>query len=362
MTRNFSARRGLTLRAVVRLLGMCVVVGVLGSTSGWAHDLGVDVTGNTTRTTGTNPRVGSVSVGVSGAFDFNDAWSLTGLLLYTRDFATRTSESSSPGSNVWLLNLGAMWIPSDHLMTMLAVVGSPPSLQSNATTVTTRLGQNVDVTVTSRNWSLGAVWNGGWASNGDSNLEHAVDVSASYNHFQVFQQLVVPGTVRGTLLTNACESGVRLDACALVNGVTTPLNQGRFTVGYTATLVHDTDVGLEAGYYLYDVDPSTVGYWSLVAFNDAELGSGVPVLPLQLTVRPSFVHRFLEGKVSLKVSYQLGVYTRGQGALHIGSARVSIKMGKHWRLGFTVTGQADVSGGQLKNSGGQGLVGLTYVW
>ena len=39
----------------------------------------------------------------------------------TRDLATRSAESSSPGSNVFLLNLGAMWLPTESLMTMLSV-------------------------------------------------------------------------------------------------------------------------------------------------------------------------------------------------------------------------------------------------
>ena len=96
-----------------------------------AHDVSVDVSANGTAPSPDNPRTGSLGFGLSGSYDFNDAWSLMGLAVFTRDFATRTPEASSPGSNVLLFSLGAMWIPSDHLMTMLTVSASPQVDQAN---------------------------------------------------------------------------------------------------------------------------------------------------------------------------------------------------------------------------------------
>jgi hypothetical protein len=336
---------------------VCVVVGL----SAPAHDLGVDVGGTFTRQSGNNPRAGSLSVGVNGAYDFNDAWSLAGFLVYTRDLATRTAESQSPGSNVFLLNLGVMWLPNDHLMTMLSGTFSPPSVQQNATTVTGRDGAMVDVLVTSRNWSAGAVWNGLWTSGGFSKFEHTIEAGAALNRFNVFQQLTVPDSVRARLLVAACSLGAEVEVCRLLAGVTSPLTQARFSLGYTATLFDDTDVGVDAAYFLYDQPPSSVGYYSLVAFNQTELGNGVPVLPLQLTARGTVSHKFGK-KVTVRLSYQFGLYTEGLGVLHVVAARVSWKVTKHWRLTFSVTGQSDVSGGVAQNGGSQALVGLTYLW
>jgi len=325
-----------------------------------AHDLGVDVSGTFTRSSSTNPRVGSLGVGASGAYDFNDAWSLTGLVLYTRDLATRTAESSSPGSNVFLLNLGVMWLPTESLMTMLSVVGSPPSQQENATTITTRTGNAFDVVVTSRNWSVGATWNGLWSSNGLSNFEHTVELGAGFNRFNTYQQLTTPNSARIEVLRAACQTGLSADLCRLVLGVTTPLLQGRFNVGYTATLFRKTDMGIDAAYFLYDRPPSSVGYFSLLAFNQTELGNGVPISPLLLTVRGHASHQF--GPVTVRLSYQFGLYTESLGALHVVTARVTVKVNEHWRLGFTLTGQGDVTLGVVNNLGGQGLAGVTYVF
>jgi hypothetical protein len=335
---------------------MWVVVGL----SAPAHDLGVDLNGTFTRQSGNNPRAGSLGIGVTGAYDFNDAWSVTGMLLYTRDLATRTAESSSPGSNVFLLNVGAMWIPNDHFMFMLAAMGSPPSLQQNATTVTTRDGTPVDTVVTSRNWSLGGVFNALWSSGGFSNFEHAVDASASVNRFNVFQQLTIPSSLRSRLLMASCNLGLDAEICPLLAGVTSPLWQARFSLGYTATLFDTTDVGVEGAYFVYDVPPSSVGYYALVAFGQTELGNGVPVLPLQLTVKGHASHRF--GPVTVRLSYQWGLYTEGLGALHVLGVRVSWKVTKHWRLGLSVTGQGDVQGGRFSNGGSQAILGATYVW
>ena len=81
---------------------------VLLATPCLAHDLSVDVSGTLTTTSADNPRAGAVALGLSGSVDLNDAWSLTGLAVLTRDLATRTPESVSPGSNVLLFSLGAM--------------------------------------------------------------------------------------------------------------------------------------------------------------------------------------------------------------------------------------------------------------
>lgn len=326
-----------------------------------ASDVGVDVSGTLTTSSSDNPRAGAASVGLSGAWDLNDAWSLTGFALYTRDFATRTQDTSSSGSNVWLLNLGAMWLPSEHLMTLLSVVGSPPTQQRNATSVTLTNTRTADVVIDSSAWSLGALWNGLWASNGFSNLEHTIDVSAGVNRFSVFQQGEVPNTPAGRLLRVYCNNGgAGTQVCGLVKGTDTALWQGRLGVGYAATLFVNTELGVDGTYYLYDKSPSSVGYFSLLSVGRTDLGSGVPVLPLQLLVRPHVLQRV--GPVTLKLTYQLGLYTEGLGVLHALSLRASWKVTKHWRLSATVTGQLDVSDGAVLNPGGQALLGLTYVW
>ena len=337
------------------------MVVLLGAGLAQAHDVSVDVSGTLTTSSTDNPRAGAASVGLAGAWDLTDAWSLNGLAVYTRDFATRTQDTSGSGSNVWLLNLGVMWLPTDHLMMNLAVLGSPPAQQKNATTVELGNRGSADVVIDSRSWSLGALWNGLWASNGFSDLEHTVDVTLGVNRFDVFQQGEVPNTARGRLLLNFCSNrGQNTQVCALVRGTSTPLWQGRVGAGYSATLFGRTDVGVDGTWFLYDRAPSAVGYFSLLAVGRTDLGAGVPVSPLQLQVRPHVSQRI--GPVTLKLTYQFGLYTEALGALHAVTLRANWKVTKTWRLSLTITGQLDVSEGLVLNPGGQALLGVAYVW
>lgn len=324
-----------------------------------AHDLSVDVAATGTAPSEDNPRTGSLGMSAAGSYDLNDAWSLTGMAVYTRDFATRTSDSYSPGSNVFLFSAGVMWLPTDSLMTMLTLSLSPPVEQSNATTVTGPLGRETGVVINSRTSSFGAMWNGLWSSAGLSNLEHTLDVSLGFNRYSVIQRLFVPNSIASNTLRDACEANPMIALCPLFRGIATPLWQGRFGAGYTATIALRTEVGLDGTLFLYDQPPADVGYFSLVSFG-RDLGMGVPVLPLQLSLRPHVSHRF--GPVLVKLTYHYGLYTEGLGALHALTARVSWKINQRWKLSLSVTGQTDVADGVAGNRGGQALLGALYMW
>lgn len=192
-----------------------------------------------------------------------------------------------------------------------------------------------------------------------SSLEHTVDVTLGFNRYSVIQKLAIPDTVGGNLLRQACAEDRPIEICPLVRGVASPLWQGRFGAGYTATILSRTDVGLDLTYFLYDKPPSEAGYFSLVSVG-RELGSGVPVLPLQLSARPHVAHRF--GPVTVKLGYQYGLYTESLGALHAVTAKASWKVDRHWRLSLSLTGQLDLAEGVASNRGGQALLGVLYAW
>lgn len=338
-----------------------------------AHDVSVDVSGTLTTTSSDNPRAGAASLGLSGSWDVSDAWSLLGTFVYTRDFPTRSGGESpddpstfSPGSNVFLISAGVMWLASDHLMTMLVVNGSPVSLQPSATTrrfddPVTGEPRVVSLVVNGRNSSLGGAWTGSWASNGDGAWESTVDLGVSVNRFDTFQRLVVPDTPRGRQLRQACLSRAELAVCQLVNGASTPLVQARLSAAYLGTLHADTDFALEGAYFLYDQDPLDVGFFPVVtAGRGDELGSGVPVNPLRLSVRPSVAHRF--SRVTLKGSYQLGVYAGGLGLNHLATLRTTWKVTPAWRVTLTVSAQVDSGSTGLTNPGGTALLGAMFVF
>jgi hypothetical protein len=102
-----------------------------------------------------------------------------------------------------------------------------------------------------------------------------------------------------------------------------------------------------------------VGVVSLVSLG-REVGSGVPVLPLQLLVKPHVSHRF--GPVTVKLTYQYGLYTESLGSLHAGTVKVGWKVDKRWRLSASLTGQFDFAGGVASNRGGQALFSVLYAW
>jgi hypothetical protein len=333
----------------------------------WAHDVSVDVTGSLTTASQNNPRAGSFGAMASAGWDVKDSLTLFTSLGYTRDLPTRAGSTGTSGSDVVLASLGVMWLPTDHLMTMFSVTGSPPSLVRSATTVDlSQVFPNAprfDVVVNSRTWTLGGLWTGTWMETpGDGPWQSAVDVLVGATWYDVYQRLELPASPVGDFVRQRCAANTsQTGACALVNGASTPLLQVKLGGGYVGTLFDDTDFGLEVLGYLYDRNPSNVGYFSAVNVGRGlELGNGVPVLPLAVSVRPSVLHRF--SRVSLKLSYQFGLYAAGQGANHIATLRSNFKLSAHWRLTVTVTGQVDRSAGGWSNSGGTALVGATVLF
>jgi hypothetical protein len=332
------------------------------STASWGHDASADVATSLTTTSSDNPRTGSVSAALTGSYDFNDAWNLGASLLYTRDLATKTPTTSSAGSNVFLLGLSAAWMPSAHWIFLLNGAFSPPTEQRSATTVTSVTGTMADVIINSRTWSLGGLLTGGWSTAGDSAFESSVDVLAGVNEFNVFQQAELGNTPVARALRATCETaaGRRTQVCALVNGTATPLLQGRLGLGYVATLFGHFDVGLEGSYYLYDRDPDEVGYFAPVLLGRTSLGSGVPVLPMRFSLKPSLVYRF--SKVTLRANYVFGQYTSA-GTNHAVTVKVTWKVTHAWRLSLAVTGQVDLgTNGNLENPGGNAVLGVLLVF
>jgi hypothetical protein len=337
--------------------GLALLVTVLACPAA-AHDASIDVGTLITTSSSNNPRTGSFTVNAAGTWDVSEKVGLFGSFQFTRDLATRTADSASPGSDVFLLGLGAAWAPGERWLTMLSLTGSPPSTQLSATTVTTAAGATADVVVSSRAWTLGGLLLVSWASGGEGAVAPTFDGLAGVTRFEVFQRLRLGTDARSQALRATCEAGVgrRTRLCALVSGVSSPLTQVKLGAGATLTLLGDTDAGLEFAYYLYDRDPSEVGYFSLVSLGRLEVGAGVPVLPLQLSLRPSLTHRF--GRLFiLRVAYQFGLYPSGDGSNHAVTAKLTWRVTRDWRLWLSGTGQLDATRGVVTNPGGNLLLG-----
>lgn len=321
-----------------------------------AHDVGVDVSGAVTTSSDVNPRSGGAGVSVTGAWDVSDSFSVFGLAGWLHDMPTRTGTTSSDGGDVFRFSLGAQWLPRPQWMVMLAVSGSPPSQQTNTTTRRV-FDRDVDAIIDSNSYSFGAQLYGGWMSDWGGDFESMVDVGAGFNRYDIFQKLRLQD---GEFVRRLC--GRRdFEVCQLVDGVSTPLWQGRFSASYTATLLRNTDLGAEVTAFVYDRDPADVGYFSVVQAGRSDLGSGVPVLPLVFSVRPSVSHRF--SRLTLRVSYQYGLYASALGAMHAATVKTTLKLGTDWRLWLSVTGQLDVDlAPTIVSLGGAAVLGVLRVF
>lgn len=323
-----------------------------------AHDVAVDLNGALTTSSNSNPRLGSLGANAAFTYDFTDAVSAWLGVSYFRDLPTRTAETSSPGSNVFLLNAGALFLPTEHwtLLTLLSV--SPPSPQLSATSVfVPRLNRSADVVIRSTTNTQALTVLGGYATNGESAWEHAVDATVGVMRFGSLQALDERTPSFATLST-LCAAAERLAFCPILRGVQSDLWQVKLGGGYTATLGERFDAALEVLGYLYSKDPTSVGYFALVIAGrqGPELGTGVPVAPYAVTVRPSVAYRF--EKVTLRGSYQAGAYVQGLGVNHQVTLRLSVKVHEQVKLLGSLTGQVDGVGQALESWGASASLGV----
>lgn len=345
-----------------RVRALAVGLTVFWAAGAAAHDLGLDLTLNGTGASTNNPRTGSAGLVLSGSYDFTDSW--TGFLtaMYVRDFATRSADSYSPGSNIFLFSGGVMFLATGHLMFMATVTGSPPTVQRNATTLAFN-DTMVNLVVRGTNASLGGSLLGSYATNGFSNWEHTVDLAVGVNHFESQQVAELGEGPLARVVRAVCARDPTRGYCPLVPGVREPLTQVRLSGTYTATLFTKTDVGLDVSGFLYDsADPFSVGSFSAVVLGrqGPDVGLGLPIAPWRLTVRPFAFFR--AGKFSVRLAYQFGLYTSDAGVNHLVSVKFAWKISSSLRVTLTALGQTDVDRGAVVNRGGTLTGGVLYIF
>jgi len=344
-----------------------LALALLAATGARAHDVYMDVGLHAARVgskaepacgladpvTECNPRNGNFTTSVSGTVDFSESVSAWAGFAYTRDFATATREAKTDGSNVYLLSAGVAWLVTDHWTTMLNGTFAPAVVMRSATTVSFE-DRTADVVVRSVDRSFGLTALASYMSAGLSSFEWALDASVGATRFDTSQSAEVPGTVRGLALRTFCEQHPFARACALVTGAQTSVWQVRLGATFIATLVEHADLGLDAAWFVYDKDPTSIGFFTVAALGQsADLGNGVPVAPYLATAKPSFTWRW--ERVTLKVSYQFGVYAGALGVNHLVALKGTLHATKKVHLSLTLLGQSDGGG---RNVGVAGVLGL----
>lgn len=324
----------------------------LVATGARASSVSNELSSNSTQATETNPRAGNVADALNATFDLSDNWALNAGASLTAEGQTPALQSGAFGSSgnaVTSFSLGIDWQPSDAWTTGLSVDLSPESTQSTGTQVQiTTAGTAADALLRSKSSSFEAGLDVSYDTSGESNLEWSFGGGVSTTHLSTDQQITRVRATNGTAsspteIRNYCTSHPKkcsrsvLAALRAQTGVT--LDSQKLNAALTAILAKNTDLTLSGDYYIYDQDPTQVGYYSVARVG--RVGNGLNIAPLQFSVRPEVTHRF--GDFSAKVWVQAGQYVSGAGQSTAGlGLRLQYKFTKAFKLWATASGQRDV--------------------
>jgi hypothetical protein len=333
-----------------------------------------EVVGNSTQSSPSNPRVGSLGNSLRLSLDLSPRWALTAgaMLSFEGDASGTKTEFGSSSSTVSQFSLGGDFHPGDNWSFGLILGGSPESTLYAGTSFTgpNSRGANVPVhaLVESQTSQLSATVDVAYDTAGESNLEWSFGGAVTFTHLNTNQRVTEARFFNdATVLSPAqvqaicARNGVRC-----VQGLSTALEETpdnldseHLSGNATATIQRDTDVTLTADWYHYQQNPAEIGFFSLVEAGHA--GLGVPIAPLHYLVKPEVQHRF--GDFSLRLWVQAGRYAQGTGQTTAGlGARAQYKLNRSWRIWLTATGENDVDeAGQSTRSGGL-AVGAGYRW
>jgi len=143
-----------------------------------------------------------------------------------------------------------------------------------------------------------------------------------------------------------------------LNGAPVNFDFERFSAGATATLFLDTDLTVLGDAYVYNQDPTEVGFAG-VAFLGRDMG--LPIAPLRYVVRPEVGHRF--GDLTAKLWAQVGEYVPGTGGSTTAlGGRVQYRFSSALKVWVALSGQRDVDANDNPIRSGSVAAGVGYRW
>jgi hypothetical protein len=323
--------------------------------------------GNSPHTQG-SPSSSWVADKLSGLWEPGDDWQLRLDLTGTRYFDNKTSD-------VMLGNLAVEYDPDAHWIMRLTAGGSP---SSTATAMTAVQGQSApgasitgDATLKTTSSSASGSVGLGYETAGDGDLETSGLVTASVAQLDSVQQITAVQGRKGQTLTLAqLQAACAAHPCA--NGLASalagqPVSVHQLVLGASLSeqLYHDTDVGLDGSYYLYDQDPTQVGYLSITRSGQtAGAGGGLGIAPVLYSVMPSLIHRF--GPVMAMSSAAYSKYVDQQGYDVSATLRVQYKLAfdgdRRLKLWAKLVGSRDVDQMGTTTKAGAASLGAQYTW
>jgi hypothetical protein len=351
----------------MRLVGF--VIAVLAAGPALAGSVSDEVAVNSAQSTGSSPRSGYLSDALNANFDLTEQLSLNAGAMITVEGRTPAAASGGFGtseSTIIAFTTGLDWDPTENWSLGATLDVSPRSTQYVGTQVQlTTNGASGEALLRSQTSSYDGAFDLSYDTAGDSNLEFSFIGGVTFSHLATDQNVSrvrnaetgaasTPQQIRDYCASHKCPSGL-LQALRPQTGVT--LDSQRFSLGATATVARDTDLVLSGDYYHYQQDPTAVGFFSIASVG--HFGAGLPIAPLQYTIRPEVSHRF--GDFSAKLWVQAGKYVEGGGDTTRGiGLKLQYKFTKTFRTWLTLSGQSDVgvactplSPGQQPPSSGQ---------
>jgi len=214
--------------------------------------------------------------------------------------------------DVMLGSLAASYAPDEHWTLRLTGSWSPESttrasVPVDAAGLFTGVMQ-ADARVQATAWSAGA----GIAVDYDTagNADHELSVSASVTMTYFHSEQEVTGVDGGGQMLDPQGLRARCAATACSGELTgalwpqwVQLGQFAFGASVTDTVQRDTDLSLDATYFVYDADPLALGYYALATIGRSTLGSAAGVAPLRDQIAPSITHRWGNTSATASVPY-----------------------------------------------------------
>ena len=300
-----------------------------------------------------NPRNGSVSDTLSGVLEVTESLALNLAVAGTYSLPTRAVADTAFGTRggaVWTIAPGLDWDMTEHFSLSLSLSISPRStLLADSTVAITRPGgaaTDVDVLLSSRTTSQAFNLLAAYDTAGDSRAETSVALSVGGLFFETTQSVIAARLPDGSVIS-AADLAAQCPACSRqftaaarrAGGPDAFLGQFSLAASVVETLFHDTDLGLGFTYYLYTRDPTEVGYFSLttVGQTGVSFGSGVPLAPVQWSLRPEVAQRF--GRFSIRLTYLHQQYVDGEGQGNSLVLKLQFKFNTSWKA-YVIAGLA----------------------
>jgi hypothetical protein len=281
-----------------------------------------EVSAGTTLATATSPASSWIANRISGVWDVDDSFTLQ------LDFGvTRSTSYSKTGS------LSLSYIVNDHWSVSVAGSWVPASTSSSSTTLAIEELEDevtlADAELSATSSAISIAASIGYDTAGDSDHETSGSLTLGVEHIQSQQtfasivgddgEMLTTEDVRMYCSTHVCDPEIE----AALSPLWTQLSRFSINASVARTEYRDTDLGVDATYYLYDKDPTVAGYFRLPGIGPSNLGNGVAIAPLRYAVSPTVTNRW--GKLQGTLGLAYGSYLAEQGYELGASLKVSYK-------------------------------------